>query len=41
MLKTVIEYPYSIEMSHQKAEVVSKSNELTFLRKVDLECCIW
>ena len=28
-------------MSHQKTEVVSKSNELTFLRTVDLECCIW
>ncbi|XP_027052823.1 RING finger protein 151-like [Pocillopora damicornis] len=27
-------------MSHQKTEVVSKSNELTFLRTVDLECCI-
>ena len=28
-------------MSHQKTEVVSKSNKLTFLRTVDLECCIW
>ena len=27
-------------MSHQKTEVVSKSNKLTFLRTVDLECCI-
>ena len=28
-------------MSHQKTEVVSKSKKLTFLRTVDLECCIW
>ena len=28
-------------MSHQKTEVVSKSNKLTFLRTADLECCIW
>ena len=28
-------------MSHQKTKVVSKSNKLTFLRTVDLECCIW